>query len=747
MGAVVESIGHAFESVGHAVEQVGSFVGHAVEGVAKSIGSNPLKFVATVAAVATGNAWAIPIINGVDALAHGATIGSALMTTAASYAGSWVAGGLDIGGAIGGGALGAAADNVVRNVVTAGLTGGNIGSAALSGAISGGIGGALQGTDLVTQLGVPSAVSGIIGNTLGGAASAAAQGKDAAAGASSGLMGGLFNWASNGIDNTLNNLQSSLSTSSNDPGAQEVQAQIDQFKDTTSGYSDLAKQFDTTNKESQDLAAQYNDVGTRYNEALKPSVDAYTAAQGTYNDAVNTYQGKVNEFNDLKAQYDDAVASGNTDLANTLAGQANAKIAEANDAYSAYQTQQTALDKAYADYTSAKDSNGSLFDQASTLKEQYEAAQTKLQDLDTQGKAAQAAFQEQQKAVEEKYNAYVDQSAKAAFAGLGNENVNGLQKFDDGSSIQTFDDGSRIVTNSDGTTTTYDSEGNVYDAQGNATEDKSPDSTAKNYSAALKGLFAGSGKQSSAITRSNAAAGKPAAGGSSQVDPTTGLPIAGAIGAAGAVSNLIGGDKSDTTPVFGGGHDTNYDVMSPISKIQQQGAQNMYNIPGVTDLINPGGGQGGYTQASQQNAPGQQQTAQKNIPINTADIYDEELAAAPQDDSIYASGGQVSNFFAQGGMPHSPVFFSEGGANYVQTGSGTHGTEDGVDAKLAEGEFVIPADVVAALGNGSNEAGAGALQQMVQEIRTQKHSNSPDQLPPDAKSPLEYLQQAQPEGQ
>jgi hypothetical protein len=57
---------------------------------------------------------------------------------------------------------------------------------------------------------------------------------------------------------------------------------------------------------------------------------------------------------------------------------------------------------------------------------------------------------------------------------------------------------------------------------------------------------------------------------------------------------------------------------------------------------------------------------------------------------------------------------------------------------LANGEFVIPADVVSKLGNGSNEAGAGVLDQFLSEIRKHAHSNG-EKLPPESKGPLGYL--------
>ena len=49
-------------------------------------------------------------------------------------------------------------------------------------------------------------------------------------------------------------------------------------------------------------------------------------------------------------------------------------------------------------------------------------------------------------------------------------------------------------------------------------------------------------------------------------------------------------------------------------------------------------------------------------------------------------------------------------------------------AALSDGEFVVPADVVSGLGNGSSDAGAQALYQMLDQVRAKK-SGSPAQPP------------------
>jgi len=54
------------------------------------------------------------------------------------------------------------------------------------------------------------------------------------------------------------------------------------------------------------------------------------------------------------------------------------------------------------------------------------------------------------------------------------------------------------------------------------------------------------------------------------------------------------------------------------------------------------------------------------------------------------------------------------------------------EAALATGEFVVPADVVSALGNGDNDAGAKILEQMIAKIRHAKtgRASQPPQINP-----------------
>ena len=53
-------------------------------------------------------------------------------------------------------------------------------------------------------------------------------------------------------------------------------------------------------------------------------------------------------------------------------------------------------------------------------------------------------------------------------------------------------------------------------------------------------------------------------------------------------------------------------------------------------------------------------------------------------------------------------------------------------ARLADGEFIVPADVVSDLGNGSSNAGAKKLYQMMNKIRKERHGTH--KQPPQVKS-------------
>lgn len=96
-----------------------------------------------------------------------------------------------------------------------------------------------------------------------------------------------------------------------------------------------------------------------------------------------------------------------------------------------------------------------------------------------------------------------------------------------------------------------------------------------------------------------------------------------------------------------------------------------------------------------------------------------------------------------GGIMATPLMAASGGdvphkgSHYVQGAGG--GQDDLIDARLADGEYVFDADIVAALGDGSNKEGAKKLDAMRRAIRKHKRSAPADKIPPKAKSPLAYM--------
>jgi hypothetical protein len=94
----------------------------------------------------------------------------------------------------------------------------------------------------------------------------------------------------------------------------------------------------------------------------------------------------------------------------------------------------------------------------------------------------------------------------------------------------------------------------------------------------------------------------------------------------------------------------------------------------------------------------------------------------------HAMGGAIGGLGATAPQPTQA---------YVSGGSG--GQADTIPAKLSHGEYVMDADVVSALGDGNNEAGANKLDQMREAIRAHKRSAPPTSIPPKAHAPMAYL--------
>jgi hypothetical protein len=104
-------------------------------------------------------------------------------------------------------------------------------------------------------------------------------------------------------------------------------------------------------------------------------------------------------------------------------------------------------------------------------------------------------------------------------------------------------------------------------------------------------------------------------------------------------------------------------------------------------------------------------------------VVDADTVAAFGDGSSKAGAGALEHF-----RRRIPEHHSGGGQP--------------IPAKIADGEYVLPAGFVTSLGKGSNKHGAKMLDAMRENIRAHKRSAPDTKIPPKAKSPLQYMNEA-----
>ncbi len=96
--------GFVGDFVENTVSSAGDFIGNQLQ----EIVDDPLKAVAQATAVATGNAWALPIIEGVDTIEEGGTLEEGLLSAGKAYVGQQI--GAELGGQFGEGGYGTGED-------------------------------------------------------------------------------------------------------------------------------------------------------------------------------------------------------------------------------------------------------------------------------------------------------------------------------------------------------------------------------------------------------------------------------------------------------------------------------------------------------------------------------------------------------------------------------------------------------------------------------------------------------------
>jgi hypothetical protein len=137
------------------------------------------------------------------------------------------------------------------------------------------------------------------------------------------------------------------------------------------------------------------------------------------------------------------------------------------------------------------------------------------------------------------------------------------------------------------------------------------------------------------------------------------------------------------------------------------------------------GGQERSAAAAQQAALDREQEERKK---RYRELFAQTLGQIP----VRAAGGGLMSL-AGGGMTYMEAGGTTGPTGVPRDVTGTgDGMSDSVpatiegvqEARLADGEFVIPADVVADIGNGSSDAGSKKLYDMMDRIRKARHGTT-----------------------
>ena len=174
--------------------------------------------------------------------------------------------------------------------------------------------------------------------------------------------------------------------------------------------------------------------------------------------------------------------------------------------------------------------------------------------------------------------------------------------------------------------------------------------------------------------------------------------------------------------------------------------QNLYNPQPTQQNPTPQGGlpaPQGAPQGMPQGAPAPSMTPQGMAPQG---MNPQGMASMGMDTQGMMPPGMKPQGLRSGGLPAwSNVPVTNGRLNF-RDGAPVHGPGDGqsddIPAMLADGEYVIDAETVAQIGNGSTKAGAQALDKFRESIRAHKRSAPINKIPPKTKALTSYLKGA-----
>ena len=455
MSAVVEAVSDVGEFIGDAVESVGDIasdavreVGKGAESLGREIGkvgqaaiNDPVGTIAKVAAVATQQYWALPLISATTVIANGGDLGQAALSAGISYAGMYIASGISDYLASGAesslmgvenlsdgsslfsysdgstmlqtadgltkftapttitGALNTAISNAAGNVVTTALRGGDFNEILMSG-LTGGAGTyvGLETTQGLKNLGLSAPIANVLGTTSGAVTRGVISGQDA---------GEVFNTAliNNIISTSLAQTGSAIKNTDIYKGLQKsVNETLNEFKDSFNSskqkfLDELNKNDDLTAKSKEQISEILEQSKTLQSEAdnyrnntLTPAQEIAQKAYETTKSSYEVYKQNSDEFSKLVAEYDEAKAAGNTELANSLADKANALIPTLNAATDKYNVDYGVYESAKNDFETKNQTYTGYVDKFKELDTQYSNINKQLQNQNEITKQASNEF-------------------------------------------------------------------------------------------------------------------------------------------------------------------------------------------------------------------------------------------------------------------------------------------------------------------------------------------------------------------
>ena len=424
MGAVADVVGGALESVFEPIKQVGQIaesalreIGHAAESVgreAQKIGqaavNDPIGTIAKVAAVATQQYWALPLISAADVMAHGGNLEQAAIAAGVSYAAQGIASG--VSDYLGAGATGGVqmATEDAANLTAQGLSSQQVSeilqqSYNLAPEIANNITAQtiLGNTaseitkDITSQMATQNLLANAAGNTVGGASRVALSGGDL----NQVLMGGVTSGAGSlaggyttqelkdmGVNGSVANIigkSTGAAIASTIAGKDAKLSFINAMINTTLAESgkQVGSELKSVWKSANDAATSFNDKLTKaqedYKTKLTPLETDAKAAQETAATSYDAYKSVKDKFDGIVADYNKAKDAGDSEKANNLADQANALLPQLNDATNKYNGDATNFDTKLATYNSAADDYKKQTDAIAAAKTEYDTRAADLQ--------------------------------------------------------------------------------------------------------------------------------------------------------------------------------------------------------------------------------------------------------------------------------------------------------------------------------------------------------------------------------